>query len=780
MALLQYDISVVGLRNVDAAFAHVERRARASNARLAGGGPSSPVATAARATGNETRAREQSERRMAASRERTARRIAQLERSAAVATEKEREAIRKRSEASIARAQQRQMVIESAHRTRMARAEAASKARQELTEQKRLWRAEEAEARRKLAMTRAARLSRENESARFQSAVGARALGAVGSVGRAALGTAVIGGTALVGNALMTQSGEATKASQLANQVGDPSRKGEILAQAQSYTGFTGGEVLDSLKAWTEKTGDMQAGLDIMREMSELALATGTNLEDMGRSAGAMFNPLADAIEDPKERLEALKRTLRMYAGAGAIGTIELENMATEGAAFAAQASRFAGGPEETMKVLNAAAQAAARRGGAENAAEAATALGRFGSDVITKQKKLKDDLGIDIFTDSSKTQMRGYGDLIKEVISKSGGRLDVIGDIFGERGAKMVQGFQPLYAEAERKKKGSGAAAVQAEFDKYLNATLTDQQIKERVASRTEDPDIQFKETMKELNAELGSAFLPIMQDLVKALRATTPEIVAVGKGAAAVAQFMLSNPFGSMSGIVTAALVKEIAAARIGDAIANSMKSGANFDLKLAGAAIAITAATLTVEKMADARDAAVGNAVKGDIEAANVRSVAMAQLRNKGGLDKETRKKLEAYVIEQEKLAAQKPAPSAAPAPPGAFGGGYGPGAASGADVQAGAEIAKVAGAWIGELTDYMGLTTGQGFEAQATAERKAERAGSGTTSKDVEQTKAILAMAEAAKKQADAADKLGGAADKLGGASLNRGPAPSPVK
>lgn len=800
MATLQYQIDVIGVRAVDQAFAHVEARARRANRAMMLGAQQAASVTGIRggvaarvgstARGARTAAMSQAQieaevaKKSAALKEklaaRTAARIAKIETQMAAKTAAEKEALERRAEAARVRHAQRLARIEAASRARMAASTAKEEARAAMRESARAARAKEQEARAELSRLRAMNAAQVASRTRFGSAVGQAAIGGVTSVGKAAIGAAAIGGTALLGNALYTQSQESFRARQLANQAGTPERFNEILSGAQQIQGFTGMEALNALGSWTDLTGDLKAGEGILKELGATALATSTNMDELAAAAGNAFIPLNDSIPDADERMKALKTTIRAMAGMGAVGAVEIKDLASEMAGLAAQATKFEGGAEQVMRQSVAMAQTARQRGGASSAAEAVTSVARFGSDVLTKQSDLR-AMGVEVFTDKSHTQLRSQKAIMADVLEKSGGDLGKIGEIFGERSIRAVQGFSPLYTMAEKKKKGSGRAAVMAEFDRLEKATLSDDAVKERMASIMESPSMQFKETMKQINAKLGTEMLPVFVDLVKAFKDALPAIIDFGKGAAhatgAIVGWASKNPFSGMSAILSAAIVKEIAAARISDAISKSIAGGSAMDLKLAGAAIAITAATLTVEKLSNARDEAVNKEAAQRTSTTNLINKVSAEERNKTSFLNWTPEQGAEKLSPETKAAAEKEMARITELKNEAASLGITKGSPQAPEFARGPSGGDLVGGLFGDITNYMGITdpgTTKGSAQVYQHSSEVEKAGRGEMDQDLARLAALLA--ESGKELKTAASALKDAAKS----GVNRGNTPSPVK
>src|SRR5690606_6391677 len=340
---------------------------------------------------------------------------------------------------------------------------------------------------------RAQQLARERTAGRVLAGAGrvvSSTAGVLGAGLRTVGGIATIGGTIAAGSAVRQQMDEAARASQLANQAGTPELKGELLRDAQRVQGFSGMEILEALGQFADVTGDLDTGRAVIAELAELALATGTALEDMAAAAGNAFIPLSDRIEDPQRRMEELLSTMRAIAGQGAIGAVEVKDLATEMASLAAATNKFQGEPADLIKSVGAMAQAARQRGGAASSAEAVTSVSRFVADVVGNADKFE-KTGIRVFADSGKTQLLDPQQIMIQMLQRTGGDLTKVTDLFGVYAERAVAGFAPLFTDAERQQRGTGAQAVQAEFARLLAAELSQEQITRQAQSRLEDPDL-------------------------------------------------------------------------------------------------------------------------------------------------------------------------------------------------------------------------------------------------------------------------------------------------
>jgi hypothetical protein len=614
---LSYDIHVVGVDKIKSALRSVEQGVRAHNARLQGEINRNVNARTRGATTEERSAKErarteaqlardkaraQAAEDRAQARARAAQQRNKRELAAGAIAAQNRAVIEERAANRAAEARKRaEIIAQRAERHRAASHEnyEASKRRLALRDELHTHRmadverrrAQQLEAAKDRGMRRAALLQAKADAAaqdRLGKLTGRaeRATRTVRAIGGAAVGAVAIGGGVLLASGLATETAERAEASKLANQAGNPAMKERILNTARGVQGFTGAEAMAGLGSFMDLTGDAETGLAILNELGAVALATSTDLGELGAAAGNAFIPLNDSIKDPAEKLKAMQGIIRSMAGMGAVGAVEIKDLAAEMAGLAAQATKFEGGPQQAMTTALAMAQASRQRGGSSSAAEAVTSVERFGSDVLTKQAELR-AMGVEVFANKERTQMRSQQDIVQDVLAKSGGDLGKLGAVFGERSIRAIQGFSPLYvaaeaqAEEQRKagnvnapKKGeAGRAAVAAEFQRLEQATLSDRQVRERADSRMSDTDMQWKEAMKKLNAAVGKDLLPALTAIIPELAKLAPLVGQVASALGSFVKFTSENPWSGIGIIVGGAIAKDIALAGIGEVLKNAV---------------------------------------------------------------------------------------------------------------------------------------------------------------------------------------------------------------
>ncbi len=422
------------------------------------------------------------------------------------------------------------------------------------------------------------------------------ALGTVARVGGMAVGLA--GGFAAAG-ALDEQMEIRRRASQLSISAGKPGERGALIEESQMVRGFTGSETLSSMQGFVEKTGNLGAARAMIQDMGRLALATSTDFGEMGMAAGQAFNVIRDTITDPKEQMKALNEVMRNLAAGGNMGAVEIKDMVTELGGLGAATRKFEGGPVELIKSAAAMAQAAIARGGAGTAPETTTAVTRFAQDIVQNQKQFK-AAGVDVFQPGSgNTKLKGMEEIAVNVLEKTGGDLTKIGAMFGVFGERALAGVSPLFVDAEKRQKGSGRAAVLAEFKKFTGATLTDAQIEANVGTRLSDPDLQVKEAVKEFNLQVGTQLVPVLTQMIPKFAQLIPTIAKVTESLGSFAGFVMDNPFTGIGAIVGAKIAADIGGGMIRDSIEKSLTTAiaTSGGLKVAGGVSIVAASALLV---------------------------------------------------------------------------------------------------------------------------------------------------------------------------------------
>jgi hypothetical protein len=212
-----------------------------------------------------------------------------------------------------------------------------------------------------------------------------------------------------LGGALHKRMGLETRATDLGNSgfmPGDKSGRNsarvnarDLMADAQAVGdkyAMDPEKAMEGLQSFTGKTGDLKTARDILDDMARLSKATGTSMEDMVSAAGEV----ALGLGDVKNKSAAIGQVMKVFAGQGKEGAIEVKDQSKYAAILAAGAGQMQGDRGAAMGDLGAMIQMSRAHGGAKNAPAAFAALGAFidsfSKTERRKQMKLKGVGGID------------------------------------------------------------------------------------------------------------------------------------------------------------------------------------------------------------------------------------------------------------------------------------------------------------------------------------------------------------------------------------------------
>lgn len=419
-------------------------------------------------------------------------------------------------------------------------------------------------------------------------------IGTVAKVGGAAAG--LFGGFA-VASALEQKFALSRQAALLANQAGDPSLKGQLAKEALNVQGFTGQETLGAMSGFVGKTGDVDAARKIIGDLGKLSLVTGADFTQMGEAAGNAFNVLRTTIDDPKQRLEELRGVMQTLAAQGAMGTIEIKDMASVLSKMGASTHMFQGGSGGLLREVGALGQLAAQTGGAADAAEAATALARLPTDIVEHRKRFE-ALGVHVLAKGSKTKLADPTEILLQTLEKTGGDLTKTGGLFNKESLHVLQGVLPFYTEAEdknaklpaaqRQKAGvAGRTALLAEVNRYRGADYGAGELDKQYNSMLSEETTQVTENMKKLNDAIGTKLAPVVTELVPKITEAIPTIGKLAEGTAKVAEYLLDNPIKGVGAVIAASVAKDVASAGLG-ALLRGVLTGAGGGAGAAGSGI------------------------------------------------------------------------------------------------------------------------------------------------------------------------------------------------
>lgn len=350
-------------------------------------------------------------------------------------------------------------------------------------------------------------------------------------------------------------------------------------------------ETLKGLRKFIDITGDLKAGQDNLKMISDYADAAGASLEDMSTAAAELF--ASKTVKNAKE----LGTALGVFTEMGKGGAVELKDFAKGFAKITSTAAFFGGvGKMENAFTLGAVGEVSKRHGGSQNPVTSMTSVQRFGSDIFQHADKLKSRLGVDI--KDKHGDIRSAQDILVDIVSATKGDRLKLNKLFNQQGIRGVLGSVETYKDAI--KSGStpaqATAAVRKELTDLSSGMMSTEKAATIAAERRAEADRQFAIVTEKLKVALGERLLPEVLKLVPELTKLVPTFVDLLSSAIKLGEWLAKNPFIGLGTIVAGFLLKELAAAFVIEkakmAVGGALGGSAGGGVKLAGAGIAALA--------------------------------------------------------------------------------------------------------------------------------------------------------------------------------------------
>jgi len=629
MALLQYDVAIVGERNIERALASIERRFALHNARVsrAFGGARGGGGGAGGGGGvkNELRSAEREQRR-------------QMEywRRASVGSQRLRDQMEDRA------AQKRERQIAREHQIKIRGAE-------------RLGRIEEGariNARREFA---AQQIAARREFVRGTVGGSIRnTLGSVATVGKAGAAMLGIGGAGLAASAV-------TGAARLDEQVrrliiggrgaGETSKyQPDQLRKQFERTGIETGTAPEALagaaQTFVAKTGDIDTAVKNMRVFATVAQATGASVEDVASAAADLSTKMdIKSVDDMSQALATL-------VFQGKHGAFELRDMAQYLPEITAAAStagvRGTGGMQQLGGMLQIA------RNATGSGAEGATAIEAMFRQLGAKSKDIQSGKAfggrkVNVFEKGDPTKpMRNFVDVISEIVEASRGNIVQLQDVFDIRGIKAVNPLIAAYRNANagagggKAGRAAGRSAVAKIFDENTNVTGTYADVQKDASDAMQSFSVQLEVVTSEMKEVMADELFPVVRDLVPEMKEFVPVVGRATRMLIDFASVAAEHPFATIGTYMAAQVAAEIGKAQL----AKTLEEGISSRLAGAGLVVGTIAATIAA---AELFVASMEQKAKDDVNAAakraeEVRSRASQEIATQGKLSPETRAALE----------------------------------------------------------------------------------------------------------------------------------------
>jgi hypothetical protein len=357
--------------------------------------------------------------------------------------------------------------------------------------------------------------------------------------------------------------------------------KAAIIARAravQAATNIDAAELIAGTKAYVAKASDFAGGMANMEFFAKLAKASGTDFQDVMKTAGIL------RVQNKDLGAEAMKSMMLNIVAQGKQGAVEFEDLATVAGKVTRSSAAYALDQAEAQSKLLALAQVAIRTSGSPE--EAATVLSNLSQDALKHRGRMP----AGVF--DARGKILDPAKMITTVFEASGGNMGTIQDMgFGSRSMKMFQALSPIFEEAYKSTKGSeqerrkaGAKAVAAEMEHLAGARYSEQLLNEDFRNVMDTAAEKADAAMKQFKDTLATELLPEFVRLIPVLKEVTPAFMSVMKNGVpafaqlieSVAKFVRENegliksisahPIGA---IIAAEVVGSIAKAGIGGGV-------------------------------------------------------------------------------------------------------------------------------------------------------------------------------------------------------------------
>ena len=282
-------------------------------------------------------------------------------------------------------------------------------------------------------------------------------------------------------------------------------------------------KILEGMGAFVGKTGDLQTAKEAMGELAVLSRATGSSVEDMASAAGDVSANLGDM----KNKGQMVTTIMRVFAGQGKLGAVEVKDLSKQMAGLAAQTTMFAAGPEKAMASLGALTQEARQGGGAKSAAQSVTSVESF-VNTFSKGSRLAKFDQHKVAYKNDKGQLLDPEEIIVNALKATGGDNKKMGELFADvRARSATKGFESIYRSA-----GGGEAgekAVRAKFSELRGATLGkgDEEAAFAASMQTAEAKAQlFQQRLDQIAGDMADKLMPAFLKLTPALENMVPVV--------------------------------------------------------------------------------------------------------------------------------------------------------------------------------------------------------------------------------------------------------------
>lgn len=397
--------------------------------------------------------------------------------------------------------------------------------------------------------------------------IGRGVVNGVSQAGRLAAGALSIAGGFGIADAVQSRVSERGEAANIAlsgsKTGGKPFTSQQVLGSATAVgisSGLGTKAALEGLEVFTSKTGDLQMGMNLLKDISVYADASGTSLKDMSSASAELFT--SGTVKTGEE----LKGILGSIIEMGKDGAVEIKDLAAGFGRITASAGQFVGDKNQNVRSLTAFAEMS-KQYAAASPREALTSVQNLASD-LAKHKKGFAALaggGVNVMDKGGKF-LRDPMEILKETMMKTGGlSVPQQHSLFGERSFRAIAGASEIFntAKAGGSTNEQAWGKVQTAFSDITAHILSYDQAQADAATRRAEADRKFASAMEDLKSKVGDQLLPVFVSLIPQLARLTPQLVSLAGAAAHLAEIFTEHPWAGLGLVVGGFIVKELALA-------------------------------------------------------------------------------------------------------------------------------------------------------------------------------------------------------------------------
>lgn len=368
----------------------------------------------------------------------------------------------------------------------------------------------------------------------------------------------------------------------------------DILADVTrvSYdTGLDMSSGMEGLQSFNAKTGELDVGRAILADMGKLARATGTDFGKMVGAAGEVSKSLGD-MADKGQKAKIISEVLRAAAAQGKMGAVEVSDLAKYMGKLVASAPMIEGKVEDNMKSLTAFAQLAVQGGGATSAPEAASSVAAFVNTLKTpaRVKEFKKH-GVNVMNKDG--QIRNLTDILMDSLGATGGdpmeMKKMFSSVVGEKSTlKLANIYRAGASEIDsktgkKKGKAGGEAAARAEFAKFADATLSDNEVNDAFKASMNTTEAK----VNQFNIEMAKTASTVQAKLLPALEKLAPDAIRLATSLGQFATWAADNPMKAALTVAGGAILKNVTGEVLRATIERTLVGGLAKGIGPAGAA-------------------------------------------------------------------------------------------------------------------------------------------------------------------------------------------------